>query len=95
MGESNGVSNVEILREIHGARIDQTSGMTRLETILETGFERVAEELSGLRGTLAQGLLKTINILCYCLVAIIMWVTAMKTLPAAVEKLPSLLGLTS
>lgn len=75
--ESNGISNYELLQEIH----TQSENLTALEAILEQGFRNVTEELKSLRGSLAEGLLKTINILCYCLVAIIMWVTAIKTLP--------------
>lgn len=79
--ETNGISNYDLLHELHEARIEQSSGLTRLEQILQTGFNQVATELQELRKVFQNGFLKTINILCYCLVAIIMWVTAIKTLP--------------
>jgi len=80
-GETNGISNYDLLHELHEARIEQSSGLTRLEQILQTGFNQVATEQQELRKVFQNGFLKTINILCYCLVAIIMWVTAIKTLP--------------
>jgi hypothetical protein len=74
---TNGISNLELLQELH----EQSTGISRLETILQTGFANIATELQELRRVFQNGFLKTINILCYCLVAIIMWVTAIKTLP--------------
>jgi len=80
-GETNGISNYDLLQELHEARVEQSSGLTRLEAIVQNGFTSVATELQELRKVFQNGFLKTINILCYCLVAIIMWVTAIKTLP--------------
>jgi len=81
MAEQNGVSNFDILQEIH----QQGIGTARIEAILANGFSSIAEELRALRSSFAQGLLKTINVLCYCLVAIIMWVTAVKSIPQIFE----------
>jgi hypothetical protein len=81
MNDLNGVSNYDVLQEVHEARVEQAASLARLESALRDGFDSVAGELRALRGTFEQGFLKTINILCYCLVAIIMWVTAVKTLP--------------
>lgn len=80
-GESNGITNYQVLQELNEARLEQVQNLTRLETILQAGFAQVAGELQELRKVFQNGFLKTINILCYCLVAIIMWVTAIKTLP--------------
>lgn len=75
--EGNGVTNYQLLREIGEIKEEHT----RLETILEKGFTAVAQEVKEMRSALVQGMLQTIKILCYCLVAIIMWVTAIKSLP--------------
>jgi hypothetical protein len=81
MGEGNGVSNVQLLKEINESRFAQETSLTKLETIIEKGLSSVVEELKGLRNGLISGLLKIITVLCSCLVVIIMWVTAIKTLP--------------
>lgn len=77
----NGITNYQVLQELNDARLEQAQNLTRLETILQAGFASIASELQELRKVFQNGFLKTINILCYCLVAIIMWVTAIKTLP--------------
>jgi hypothetical protein len=82
MENNNGsITNYDLLQELHDARMDQSTNLSRLEQILQTGFANIATELQELRKVFQNGFLKTINILCYCLVAIIMWVTAIKTLP--------------
>lgn len=80
-GNNGSISNYDLLQELHESRVEQSTNLTRMEQILQTGFASVATELQELRKVFQNGFLKTINILCYCLVAIIMWVTAIKTLP--------------
>jgi len=76
MSENNGVTNYELL-----SRIDETKQeLSSLEVILNTGFRALTDELRALQTILKDGMLKTINVLCYCLVAVIMWVTGLKTI---------------
>ena len=60
--DTNGISNYDLLQELHEARVEQSTGLTRLEAIVQNGFTSVATELQELRKVFQNGFLKTINI---------------------------------
>jgi len=86
MSGANGSETAHLFAELNEFRREQKQDLTTLEKILSDGFQGLVKEVKAMRESLVGGLLKVINTLCYCLVAIVAWVTTLKLLIGAFEK---------
>lgn len=94
MGHENNGMTVPILQALHDEAESTKREINGLEGVLKTGFDKLAAHMQAntnetklMRESLVSGLLGVIKVLCYLLAAVVMWVTSIKGLTTALEKL--------